>query len=294
MNPSIDSRSIVLIQPPSTLQKLQRIKAKRPEIEAPLPFVYLAPYLLDAGFNVHVLDLRIDSVSTLERNLRELRPLIAGVSVMPGSMLRDTIEVTRRIKQASPATKTIWGGTFPTLHYRICLQVPDLDFVACGDGEWTLRELATALADNDNASAWKGIPGLAYQSRRRNSDHQAAGTGESGRATGRRVADFGSIYRSLPRAFSLALDQHRQRMSVLLHVLLQHCPLSRFQSLPYKKALKRRSRKFDTCIGAICLMPSSLWMMTFSQTGREVWRYWRRRTGNFRTFAIGSMRESMS
>ena len=163
MKPSIDSRSIVLIQPPSTLQKLQRIKAKRPEIEAPLPFVYLAPYLLDAGFNVHVLDLRIDPVSTLERNLRELRPLIAGVSVMPGSMLRDTIEVTRRIKQTSPATKTIWGGTFPTLHYRICLQVPYLDFVACGDGEWTLRELAAALADNDDASAWKGIPGLAYE-----------------------------------------------------------------------------------------------------------------------------------
>jgi radical SAM superfamily enzyme YgiQ (UPF0313 family) len=162
MKPNIDSRTIVLVQPPSTLQKLQRLKAKRPEMKAPLPFVYLAPYLLDAGFQVHVLDLRIDPVSTLERHLRELRPLIAGVSVMPGSMLRDTIEVTRRIKRASPATKTIWGGTFPTLHYGICLQVPSLDFVACGDGEWTLRELAAALADNDSASAWKGISGLAY------------------------------------------------------------------------------------------------------------------------------------
>jgi len=127
-----------------------------------LPFVYLASYLQDAGFRVHVFDLRIDSIATLERSLRELQPLIAGISVMPGSMLRDAVEVTRRIKVVSPTTKTIWGGTFPSLHYGICLQAPALDFVACGDGEWTLRELATALADDHNATGWKSVAGLAY------------------------------------------------------------------------------------------------------------------------------------
>ena len=160
MNPSLrGSRAILLIQPPSTLQKLQRIKARRPELEAPLPFVYLASYLQDAGFPVHVLDLRIDSMASLERCLKELRPLVAGISVMPGSMLRDAIEVTRRIKLVSPATKTIWGGTFPSLHYGLCLQARDLDFVARGDGEWTLRELATALAADGD---WKSVAGLAY------------------------------------------------------------------------------------------------------------------------------------
>jgi radical SAM superfamily enzyme YgiQ (UPF0313 family) len=159
---SARSRTILLIQPPSTLQKLQRLKSRRPELEAPLPFVYLASYLQDAGFRVYVLDLRIDRMAALERSLKELRPLIAGISVMPGSMLRDALEVTHRIKLVSPATRTIWGGTFPSLHYGLCLQAPDLDFVACGDGEWTLRELATVLADNDDTSAWKSVAGLAY------------------------------------------------------------------------------------------------------------------------------------
>ncbi len=153
---------ILLIQPPSTLQRLQRLKSRSPELEAPLPFVYIAPYLLDAGFRVAVLDLRIDNVSALERCLRESRPLLAGISVMPGSMLRDTITITRLIKRLAPGTKVVWGGTFPTLHYQVCLQVQELDFVVCGDGEVTLTELATALRDAEGISLPEDVKGLAY------------------------------------------------------------------------------------------------------------------------------------
>src|ERR1700737_117551 len=96
---------VLLIQPPSTLQRLQRIKSRRPEIEAPLPFVYIGPYLVEAGFEVCVIDLRIDSISHWKSYLRENQPLIAGISVMPGSMLRDTIQITKLIKLFSPKTK---------------------------------------------------------------------------------------------------------------------------------------------------------------------------------------------
>ena len=150
---------IVLIQPPSTLQRLQRLKSRRPELEAPLPFVYIAPYLLDAGFSVQVLDLRIDSLAALRRTLQATRPLIAGISVMPGNMLRDAIAVTRLVKSQSPSTTVVWGGTFPTLHDDICLQVRDLDFVVCGDGEVTLGELAVALRDSRPVET---VDGLAY------------------------------------------------------------------------------------------------------------------------------------
>jgi radical SAM superfamily enzyme YgiQ (UPF0313 family) len=154
---------ILLIQPPSTLQRLQKLKNRRPELEAPLPFVAIAPYLLDAGFTVRVLDLRIDDVAALTRVLRESPPLIAGLSVMPGSMLRDTIGITRLIKELSPRTKVVWGGTFPSLHFAICLQVRELDYVACGDGEETLTELALALRDSPRASGPGHVNGLAYR-----------------------------------------------------------------------------------------------------------------------------------
>ena len=91
---------VLLIQPPSTLQRLQRWKSRRPEMEPPLPFVCIGPYLLDAGFDVDVLDLRIEGIHALLRILRDTPPLIAGISVMPGSMLLDAIRITRLIKEA--------------------------------------------------------------------------------------------------------------------------------------------------------------------------------------------------
>ncbi len=153
---------ILLIQPPSTLQKLQRLKSRRPEMEAPLPFVYIGPYLIDAGFEVTVLDLRIDDLSALRRCLERSRILIAGISVMPGSMLQDTMRLTRLIKRLSPGTRVVWGGTFPTLHYRLCLQADGLDFVVCGDGEETLTELGMALRDGGDSATFENIKGLAF------------------------------------------------------------------------------------------------------------------------------------
>jgi radical SAM superfamily enzyme YgiQ (UPF0313 family) len=154
---------VLLIQPPSTLQRLQRWKSRLPEMEPPLPFVCIGPYLLDAGFEVDVLDLRIEGITALRRILRDSPPLIAGISVMPGSMLLDAIRITRLVKEAAPASKVIWGGTFPGLHPTICLQVADLDFVACGDGEETLAELASVLRDARGPADLSRVAGLAYR-----------------------------------------------------------------------------------------------------------------------------------
>jgi len=154
---------VLLIQPPSALQRLQRFKSRRPELEAPLPFVAIAPGLLETGFDVEVVDLRIDALGGLGRVLRETRPLIAGISVMPGSMLLDTIRITRFIKRCSPGTSVVWGGTFPTLHHRICLQEKDLDYVVCGDGEETLAELAIGLRDAGPRFSPGDVRGLAYR-----------------------------------------------------------------------------------------------------------------------------------
>src|SRR5262249_12649137 len=105
---------------------------------------------------------RIESVSMLKAFLQETTPLIAGISVMPGSMLWSTIKLTKLIKCLSPSTRIVWGGTFPSLHYQICLQVSELDFVVCGDGEVTLTELASALVESGDMTNFEGIKGLAY------------------------------------------------------------------------------------------------------------------------------------
>jgi anaerobic magnesium-protoporphyrin IX monomethyl ester cyclase len=154
---------VLLVQTPSRVQQLQLLKTRRPEMEAPLPLLYLAPYLLDAGFKVTIIDLRIDGTRVLDNYLKERCPLLAGLSVMPGSMLRTSMSISRRIKALSPRTKVVWGGTFPSLHSSICLGDPHVDFVCCGDGETTLLELAQILKEPRQSADFQKVKGLAYR-----------------------------------------------------------------------------------------------------------------------------------
>lgn len=156
-------RNVLLVQPPSNMRKLQRIKSKNSEIRAPLPLIYIASYLLKEGFDVEILDLRISSLDTLRDYLKEKKPLLAGISIMPGNILPPAISLGSLVKKHSPQTKIVWGGSFPSLHYELCLNAHDVDFVVCGDGEETLTELATALGSGRGGDDISKIKGLAYK-----------------------------------------------------------------------------------------------------------------------------------
>lgn len=154
---------ILLVEPPSTMGKLQRIKSKQPHLGAPLPFVYIAPYLLNGGFEVDIIDMRISSEDELKKYLRANKPLLAGVSIMPGHALPRAIRLSDIIKEWSPSTRIVWGGSFPSLHNKLCLAIPSVDYVVCGDGEITLTELATALRDSVDLSRLEQIEGLSFR-----------------------------------------------------------------------------------------------------------------------------------
>ena len=145
------------------MRKLQKIKSKNPEMRAPLPLIYIASNLLKEGFDVEILDLRISSLDALKDYLRDKKPLLAGISIMPGNILPPAISVGSLVKKYSPETKVVWGGSFPSLHYELCLNAPDVDFVVCGDGEETLTELALFQANGGTRDDISKINGLAYQ-----------------------------------------------------------------------------------------------------------------------------------
>jgi radical SAM superfamily enzyme YgiQ (UPF0313 family) len=154
---------ILLVEPPCNMGRLQRIKSRLPHMGAPLPFVYIATYLLKAGFMVDIIDMRISSEGELAKYLKEKKPLLAGISVMPGHALPRTIRLNSFIKRHSPSTRIVWGGPFPSLHYELCLSIPNVDYVVCGDGEITLTELATALQNSADLSSLDQIDGLSFR-----------------------------------------------------------------------------------------------------------------------------------
>jgi anaerobic magnesium-protoporphyrin IX monomethyl ester cyclase len=100
--------------------------------------------------------------SEIEKRIAEFGPDLVGASCIFSSQFRNVIEVCRAARRVSPEIITATGGTHPTFLAERCLLDPDLDLVARGEGEFTLRDLV--LRSKDAKSELLGsIPGLAWK-----------------------------------------------------------------------------------------------------------------------------------
>lgn len=68
-----------------------------------------------------------------------------GFTVMPGPQVRQAVPFSRQIKQQFPNTVMIWGGYFPTNHYKVVLNSGYVDFVINGPGDHAFPNLLDAL-----------------------------------------------------------------------------------------------------------------------------------------------------
>lgn len=70
---------------------------------------------------------------------------LLAVTVMPGPQVRQAVPVTRAVRAALPHVHIVWGGYFPTQHWREVLASGLVDFVVRSQGERPLLELLAAL-----------------------------------------------------------------------------------------------------------------------------------------------------
>ena len=71
-----------------------------------------------------------------------------GMTVMPGPQTRQAIPFSKKLKEEFPSIKIIWGGYFPTSHFKIILQSGYVDFVINGPGDHAFPKLIDALEQN--------------------------------------------------------------------------------------------------------------------------------------------------
>jgi anaerobic magnesium-protoporphyrin IX monomethyl ester cyclase len=72
------------------------------------------------------------------------------------------VEITRSVRAARPASRIIYGGVFPTYHWReILLQEPQIDVIVRGEGEGTVVRLMQAL---EAKTLLEAVPGIAFRS----------------------------------------------------------------------------------------------------------------------------------
>ena len=84
-----------------------------------------------------------------------------GITVMPGPQTRQAIPFSKKIKTHFPDTIIIWGGYFPTNHYKVILQSGYVDFVINGPGDHAFPKLLDALENN---KPYELIKNLIYKS----------------------------------------------------------------------------------------------------------------------------------
>jgi anaerobic magnesium-protoporphyrin IX monomethyl ester cyclase len=138
----------------------------------PLGLLNVGGALIDAGHEVSLLDAELGPLSHDEivRRVCERKPrvLMLGHS---GSTSAHPIAcaLTRRIRQLLPGTLIIYGGVFPTYHYREILEAePQIDVIVRGEGELTAPRLLAALAAGEHEPSTlparlARVPGIAYR-----------------------------------------------------------------------------------------------------------------------------------
>lgn len=130
----------------------------------PLGLLAIGGPLLDDGHEVVLLDADREDLhdDAIVARLRALAPDVILVGHSGSTSGHPVVcRVTRRAREALPRAAIVYGGVFPTYHFREVLEAePQIDVVVRGEGEETARRVVRALARGDDVGA---IPGVAFR-----------------------------------------------------------------------------------------------------------------------------------
>ncbi len=84
-----------------------------------------------------------------------------GSTSMPGPQLKQSIPISKRIREMYPEIRIIWGGYFPSNQSKTVLNSGFVDFVINGPGDKCFPALLTAL---ENGEPYELITNLIYKS----------------------------------------------------------------------------------------------------------------------------------
>lgn len=122
---------------------------------------YLASILRQNRYNVQILSCNCDNLRIRKaiNYILSVNPDLLGISVKSIHAKR-MAQIVSRLRDRGFQDHITIGGHFPTFHHREILQdLPQIDSVVRGEGEYTILELVERLKDND----FSQICGLSYR-----------------------------------------------------------------------------------------------------------------------------------
>ena len=121
---------------------------EKPTHYPPFGALYIAASLLEDRYDVKILNVdveRINHSEVLER-VRNYSPDIVGFSGIVTTAYKYIKEMSRIIRKNLPGVKLVVGGSISSAS-EIILQNTSIDIVVKGEGEITIKELASYLND---------------------------------------------------------------------------------------------------------------------------------------------------
>jgi len=127
------------------------------EATAPLGILAISTPLLNAGYEVLIIDSTItrDYKAAVMREVKDA--LCLGFSVVTGPMIRETVDVARAVKDWNPDFPIIMGGWHPSLLPGQTLEAPYVDIIVRAQGEESMLEIAERLRDGAPLDDVRGI-----------------------------------------------------------------------------------------------------------------------------------------
>jgi len=127
----------------------------------PLSVLYVGTALKEAGYQVTILDQRVqEHFDQLLAQAIGSKPIYVGISSMTGYQIGYGLSIARAVRTLDSQVPIVWGGVHPTIHPESTLQHPLVDVVVMNEGEETAVELARVMGSGGNLSS---IPGIAFK-----------------------------------------------------------------------------------------------------------------------------------
>ena len=127
------------------------------EATAPLGILAIATPLLEAGYEICIIDASI-TPDYKKRIMEEVKDaLCLGISLVTGPMIRETVEVAKAIKKWDPNFPIILGGWHPSLLPTQTLEAPYVDIVVRAQGEESMLAVADRLRDDASLADVLGV-----------------------------------------------------------------------------------------------------------------------------------------
>ena len=127
----------------------------------PLGLLCVGGSLIDAGHDVTLLDAEIGFLpyDEIVRQVVTHCPEILLIGHSGSTSAHPiVVELTRHFREKLPKIKIIYGGVFPTYHFRdILAYEPQIDIIVRGEGEATVPKLVAAIECDENLASVDGV-----------------------------------------------------------------------------------------------------------------------------------------